>query len=233
MNLGVYIFYVYDETSLSDFTNYTDPFYVTPGGQSREGIDGTFRYVTVPGLGVLPVNFSSFKATCGDKGVSINWTTSSEQNASHFEIEKSTDGFSWTKIDQVEAAGNSSTDRNYQYLDLAGGVAQYRIRQVDFDGQANYSAIRSVDCESKDVSVQVYPIPARDNLNIAVRSDKSIRTEFKVFDMGGKMVKSLPVVLNSGNSNVAMNVSNLPSGEYVIRSTDGMLQLNKKFTIAR
>ena len=112
-------------------------------------------------------------------------------------------------------------------------MAQYRIRQVDFDGQASYSAIRSVDCESKDVSVQVYPIPARDNLNIAVRSDKSIRTEFKVFDMGGKMVKSQPVVLNSGNSNVAMNVSNLPSGEYVIRSTDGMLQLNKKFTIAR
>lgn len=181
---------------------------------------------------VTPVLFTDYKVNCSDKGASISWSTASESNSDYFAIEKNTNG-NWVVIDKVAAAGNSSASRSYQYLDLEGGTAQYRIKQVDKDGGFTYTAIRQTNCRSSAVGVVIYPVPANDVLNVAIRTDKAIRIELQVLDMTGRMVRRQAAVLNPGNNKVVINTAGLASGEYVIRSSDGTVKLNQQFTIAR
>lgn len=184
-------------------------------------------------VGTLPVLFTNYNVNCNDKGTAISWSTATEINSSHFEIQKNVNG-TWATIDRVTASGNSNEIRKYQYLDLAAGVAQYRIKQVDLDGHFVYSPVRYTSCENrKNINIVIFPVPVSDVLNIAIRTDKAIQTELQLLDMSGRIVKRQAAVLNSGNTNLSINVSSLSSGEYIIRSKDGTLQLNQKFTILR
>ncbi|MCH5690479.1 hypothetical protein LWM68_43360 [Niabella sp. W65] len=64
----------------------------------------------------LPVTFGSIKAVRKGATLYINWTTTSETNNSHFEIEASIDGKSFTSIKTVNskaANGNSSSPVDY------------------------------------------------------------------------------------------------------------------------
>lgn len=194
----------------------------------------SLTYTTPLALGstVLPVTFADFNVNCADKGTLITWKTATELDNDYFVIEKYIDN-TWTVVDRVDGAGNSNTDRNYQYLDLESGAAQYRIRQVDMDGKYSFSITKMVSCQDKKVSIVMYPVPASDQLNIAIRTDKSLRTELRIFDMSGRVVKTQTANLNSGNNKVTINVSQLSAGEYIIRSSDATLPLNRKFTVAK
>lgn len=192
----------------------------------------TFNVPLLLGPIVTPVLFTDYKVNCSDKGASITWSTASEINSDYFAIEKNVNG-SWTTIDKVTAAGNSSVSRSYQYLDLEGGIAQYRIKQVDKDGGFTYTAIRQTNCRTNTINVVIYPVPANDVLNVAIRTDKAIRTELRVLDMTGRIVRRQTAILNTGNNKVVINTAGLASGEYVIRSSDGTVKLNQPFTIAR
>jgi hypothetical protein len=195
----------------------------------------SLTYATPIPLGTevaTPVLFTSYDVTCVDKGAAITWVTATEINSSHFDIEKNT-GNGWVTIGSVPAAGTSNTTKKYQYLDLEAGAALYRVKQVDDDGRFVYTAQRSKNCTGRLVNVVLYPVPTANVLNVAIRADRPIRTELQVYDMAGRIVKSQAASLNSGNNNFTINVAGLAVGEYILRSTDGTLQLNKKFTIAR
>ena len=182
---------------------------------------------------ILPVTFSKYNLTCSDKGAILTWTTSYEQNTSKFEIQKSLDGNNWETIDQVAAAGNSNDQKNYQYLDLNGGTAFYRIRQVDNDGRFEYTSVKRADCKKTQYDVALYPVPAKDNLSVVIRSDNASRTELQIMDMLGKTLQRVPAQINRGNNNFNLNVSELPAGQYMLVGSDPSIQINKKFTIIR
>ena len=181
----------------------------------------------------LPVTFSNYDVKCNDKGALIKWSTASEQNSDRFEIQRSTNGNDWVTIDNVAAAGNSSSDKNYQYLDIYGGTAFYRIRQVDVDGRFTYTAIKTTNCKAGQFDVTLYPVPAKDKLNIVVQSDKELKTDLQVLDMTGKIVQRTIIQINKGNNNIVLDINNLPGGQYLLVSSDPAVLINKKFTIVR
>jgi len=185
------------------------------------------------GLTILPVLFSKFDAKCTNTGTLISWATTQEANSSKFEIERSTNGTTWTNIGSVPAAGNSTSDRAYQQIDLIGGTALYRIKQIDKDGQFIYTNVARTNCQVKNISSVIYPVPAQDVLNVVIKSDRSVRTQLMVFDMQGKLVKKLDAAITAGNNNFRINLIGLASGDYMLRSNDAVIQLNKIFTISR
>jgi len=142
-------------------------------------------------------------------------------------------GIDWISIDNVAAAGNSTDQRNYQYLDLFGGTAFYRIRQVDIDGRFVYTAVKRTECQKSQYDVALYPVPARDNLNVVIRSEINTRTEIQILDINGRSLRRVAVQINKGNNNIQLNVSNLPAGQYMLVGSDPSIQINKKFTIIR
>ncbi len=85
----------------------------------------------------LPVELLYFEGTEYPTSNSLKWATASEQNSSHFTIERSTDGENWEEIATKSAAGNSTEKINYYYLDniFKFVLYYYRLIQYDIDGQ--------------------------------------------------------------------------------------------------
>lgn len=187
---------------------------------------------TALGSAAVPVLFTKFNAKCNANGTLISWATAQESNSSHFEIERSVNGNSWTKIGKVSAAGNSSNDRNYQQIDLSGGTALYRIKQVDLDGKFIYTAIERTNCETKNITSVIYPVPVKDFLNVVIKSDKVLKTQLMVFETTGKLVRKIDASIINGNNNFTINMTGLASGEYFIRSSNPEINISKQFTLA-
>jgi hypothetical protein len=188
------------------------------------------------GLNVTPVTFSKYDVRCSDRGTTLTWSTSAEYNTSYFEVEKSANGSGndWRTIGKTSAAGNSSVNRNYQYLDLEAGTAAYRIKQVDINGRITYTDIKRSSCEAKSLDVVLYPVPAKDRLTVAIRASRAARVNLNVIDATGRIVlRQSNTTINAGNNNILLDVHNLPAGDYILVSSDPSVYINQKFVIAR
>jgi hypothetical protein len=205
----------------------------TDGGSTEYEYLSPFLNAPTPLGSALPVQFTKFETKCTNTGTLISWATAQEFNSSSFEIERSTNGSNWVNVGSIGAAGNSASEKAYQQVDLNGGNAFYRIKQVDKDGSFVYTAIERANCAVKTITTLIYPVPATDVLNIVIKSDRAIRTQLQVFDIHGKLVKTQDANVQNGNNNFRINLSGLAAGDYIIRSNDATLELNKVFTIAR
>jgi hypothetical protein len=84
----------------------------------------------------LPVELTQFEATPYPQWNVVKWTTASEQNSSHFDLEMSLDGEEWRKIATKSAAGNSTQEIKYSHIDYnLNSLVYYRLQQFDIDGQ--------------------------------------------------------------------------------------------------
>ncbi len=115
----------------------------------------------------------------------------------------------------------------------SGGSVYYRIKQVDLDGHFIYTSIIRTNCARKSIDIVIYPVPARDILNVIIRSDKSLKTQLLLVDGIGKIVRRIDATLFNGSNTFLFNLKGLASGEYLIRSSDPVVELNKKFNIVR
>ena len=165
------------------------------------------------GGAVLPIILQEFTTSVNSNNINLHWTTASEINNSHFEIQRSIDGHTWTAIGQVSGAGTTTTAHHYTFIDHnpALGYNYYRLKQVDFDGAYDYSEIVSAALRGSG-SLTMSPNPVNDILYLAPG------TEIRIFDQLGRMVFS---TLVSGNS---IDISNLPSGLYIADLRNGSEQ---------
>jgi hypothetical protein len=149
--------------------------------------------------GALPVELTFLQAACHDDGFVLNWATASENNSSHFEVEKSENGTDWSVIGSVQAAGNSTQDIHYSFIDSEKSFSNkyYRLNQVDIDGKNEFYGPVQVNCES-DEFITSYPNPSKNEFNVLVKS-KSIGTAtMKIIDASGSIVACNEIQLNDG-----------------------------------
>lgn len=97
----------------------------------------------------LPVTWLYFqaRATAADV-VALSWATASELNNDRFEIERSTDGSTFTRVGSVLGSGTTLSISTYSFnhvgLPANAKVLYYRIKQVDYDGSFTYSVVAEV-----------------------------------------------------------------------------------------
>ncbi|RYY70143.1 MAG: T9SS type A sorting domain-containing protein [Chitinophagaceae bacterium] len=183
--------------------------------------------------GTVPVLFSSFDAKCSNNGTVVSWSTAQESNSDYFEVQRSTDGSTWKTIGKTPAAVNSSRETKYNQVDLEGGNAMYRIKQVDRNGQATYTDVERENCTVRNITTLIYPVPAKEALNVVIKSDRAVRTQLAVFDISGKLVKGVDANIQNGTNNFRIDLNGLKSGDYILRSTDASIELNKQFTVVQ
>jgi len=164
----------------------------------------------------LPVTFNSFTATRNKSNVIVKWETSTEVNSSGFAVERNING-TWEQVAFVHSqapGGNSSSDLNYQYIDLntAKGISQYRIKQVDIDNKSKYTDIRSVKGDGQMGGIVVYPNPTADGRVNVVFDNASVTRSITVSDMSGRTVKQINSITNNN-----ITIDNLQPGMYSLR----------------
>lgn len=177
----------------------------------------------------LPVLFLDFDAACQNGAVFLSWSTGQEINASHFEVQASQNGSSWTTIGTVPAAGNSQSVNDYHFNDAAISGKFYRIREVDVDGQSQLTTVQLADCNQS--GWKVWPNPVDEQLQISMMSAGNDRALVNVYDNLGRLVISRTVELSAGNNQVLLPVHSLQSGHYVIEMTwkDGSERKQERF----
>lgn len=136
-----------------------------------------------------PVQFLGLKVSSAVSGAQISWATASEENNSHFIVQRSIDGVNFGDIGQVKGTGNSAEIINYSFRDSENfyQTVYYRIMQVDFDGHFSYSRIQHLNPGSGDQLV-VYPVPVKSGGTIRLKhQDFSGRVTVNIYDLSGKI----------------------------------------------
>ena len=159
---------------------------------------------------VVPVTWLSFNARLAGKTVLLDWKTATESNSSHFEVERSINGFEFEKIGIVKAAGNSNSISSYDFTDRLPikGMNYYRIKQVDLDGKYTYSEIRKVDIKTELPLFALYNNPSNGS-GIIIKTGITSAL-LGIFDITGKKLTEITVQ----NHTQQINLSALPSGTY-------------------
>ncbi len=159
---------------------------------------------------ILPVTGMQLTAVKNIAGILLQWSTFTETNADYFDILHSTDGISYTKIGQLQAAGNSTGVTNYswQHTSPASGNQFYQIRENDLDGRYQLSNIRQVLSATGGFSLA--PNPASGNVIISCPVTGSILTLIIRNSTGAEMIRQN---IQSGQTN--LDISRLPAGIYL------------------
>jgi len=184
----------------------------------------------------LPVKLADFTATFNQdqSKVQLQWATVTETNSSHFVVEKSTDGASFTETGMVITEGNSIERKDYSFTDnianVKATVLYYRLKQVDIDGKSELSSVRMVRITKpgyNDLYLQAFPNPATDYLKIAIPAEwVNKRVYYELLTSSGAVVKRTENALAAQVE--IFNVGGLASGMYVIRATSGGETLSQK-----
>jgi len=175
----------------------------------------------------LPVKLTSFTATLNSKQdkADLNWTTASEINVSHFEIERSFDGNNFEQLAVVLAAGNSSGNLSYSYPDnvsgLSTGVIYYRLKMIDIDGKYSYSNVRMVRIakqSDKMISVNTFPNPVTSELHVTIPNAwQNKKVTYEVIANNGQVMSRIEAA--SATQTESINTSRLAAGFYIVRAS--------------
>ncbi|HRE39338.1 MAG TPA: T9SS type A sorting domain-containing protein, partial [Chitinophagaceae bacterium] len=181
--------------------------------------------------GPLPVTWLYFNGTNEGKNNLLKWATGTEQNSKEFRLERSLNGTDYSQIAVIPAAGNSTTERRYDYTDqridrLNSRVMFYRLKQVDLDDRFRYSNIVRLNYNKEgNTPTIVYPNPTRGVINILVGDRSVIGTEAIVSDVNGRIMKK--VIITAANQQI--DLSAYSNGLYLIRlSNDEVLKVMKQ-----
>ncbi|GAA4372915.1 hypothetical protein GCM10023186_02910 [Hymenobacter koreensis] len=180
---------------------------------------GPFTFGSTRLINPLPVELSAFTAVADGEGTArLTWTTSSERNNTGFEVERSLNGQAWQRLGFVPGHGTSTQPHSYFYRDVAGlsGRVFYRLRQIDTDGQTNYSPVATVLLQLGKNALAVYPNPAKATVNLRLSTPGNGPVQVQLTDITGRVV--LRTDLSFANSEAALPLTGaLKPGVYLLQ----------------
>jgi hypothetical protein len=141
----------------------------------------------------LPVELTSFSGEIKNDRPLLSWSTATEKNNNHFELEKSSDGLSFKTTTQIESKaknGNSSSPLYYETTDLETNenTTYYRLKQVDHDKSFSYSKIITVNQTTSPKKLLVYPNPSKGKFILDLSFlKKNQQMQVQIFDQLGQL----------------------------------------------
>jgi hypothetical protein len=137
----------------------------------------------------LPLSLLDFTGEAVNSSVRLRWKTAWEQGTSAFEVERSTDGVTYTRVGAVKAAGNSQDLRNYEFMDAnpPSGILHYRLRQVDADGKFGFSQTVRIRMDGRS-AVNIGPNPTGGQATLRLPSGWTGLYECRIINASGAVV---------------------------------------------
>jgi hypothetical protein len=114
---------------------------------------------------LLPVTLTGFTVSEQNNTNILEWTTTTENNAAGFSIERSNDGINFTAIGWVNSINGGTVINHYSYTDKQAGSGKnyYRLKVSDLNGNTGSTAAISISAVN-NIGLKTYPIPVKDHL---------------------------------------------------------------------
>jgi len=210
----------------------------TPIAGILTDIDGDTRSTTAPYKGAdeaslpIPVELVAFNASLVQGNVVLTWKTATEINNRGFEVERGTNG-EFITIGFISGAGTTTQEQTYTFTDkqVAIGLHNYRLKQIDLDGSYSYSNTIEVDVTTPltfSLS-QNYPNPFNPTTKISYSIPFDSKVTISIYSITGEVVAELVNdFVAAGSYSVDFDGSDLASGMYIYKMTAGnFTQTNK------
>lgn len=165
---------------------------------------------------LLPVTFMGITAKKEISNTIVRWDVADEIDVRGYEVEKSLDGRTFTKVGFVSANGKPA----YSFSDNqpAEGAVYYRVKNVDIDGRFKYSSIVKLNGKNaSSIVVKAFPIPARNTLT--VQHDKlGAGGSITLATADGRTVKQITPAPTAIQTN--LDLAGQTPGVYIVKITD-------------
>ncbi len=203
----------------------------------------TFSDWSLGDQSALPVELSSFSASVAGSNVKLRWETATEVNNFGFEVERKVGSLQSTvgnyeKVGFVNGSGNSNSPKNYSFEDknVSAGKYSYRLKQIDNDGQFEYS--KSIEVEfgtpKKFELSQNYPNPFNPTTTIRFDIPEPSNVKLTLFNILGQEIKTLVNEFKeSGIHTINFDASELNSGMYIYKLESGSFTQTRKMTLIK
>jgi len=169
---------------------------------------------------VLPVELISFNGKVINNTVHLAWKTASEIENSHFEIERSPDGKNFKGIGKVKGNGTTLEAQYYSFEDktFSKGLNYYRLKQIDFDGDYEYSEIVVLRSEQGKEQIFFSPNPTNiGQVRFSYNSPRYGKLHTQVLDLSGKVLLDYDLQVVEGNNTLELDLNTLSKGMYFVR----------------
>lgn len=195
----------------------------------RSNICGPARMTPlVPENCALPAPLLAFQASPQPDGSTrLDWSAQQEGRLDGYEVQRSSNGFNWVPLGQVDAGGSQ-----YSFPDRLPfrGITYYRLRLVYADGTPGYSAIRQVGTEAGLATfIQLYPNPVAHQLSFEYHAPAAGLVELQILDVAGRQHGRLVRRIAAGNNPFVLDASGLAPGLYVLQTISGQQVHTAKF----
>ncbi len=175
----------------------------------------------------LPVELAYFQGRAFQGTIMLQWTTLSEINSSHFEIEKRTSSSDFKMIGAINSHHFSVDELNYRFEDdHPDYMNYYRLKMVDLDGSYEYSeTIMIVNPDFEGNEINVFPNPVKSKGSISFSSSKEQNgVKLVVYSIQGEIIYKKDISLLKGINTISLEVDEWPVGNYLIqiRTPDGI-----------
>ena len=181
--------------------------------------------------GTLPVSLSSFTGKLNGNATQLDWKTQSEQNNSHFDILRSTDGKVFELIGTKAGNGTTQQVSNYSFTEKAplAGVIYYKLRQVDFDGKSEEFGPLAVESFlQSDKDLKAY-LTNDGQLVLQVNAAKPGSAAVRITNIAGQKISESTINLNQGEKQFFVPANNLVKGIHVVTVQNGEFVQQVKF----
>ncbi|GAA3975562.1 hypothetical protein GCM10022407_21390 [Hymenobacter antarcticus] len=170
----------------------------------------------------LPVELTAFTATAvKNVDTQLAWNTASEKNNDYFNVERSLNGTDFVKIGQVIGQGSKSAPTDYALTDTGIGAkvsstVYYRLQQVDTDGTATYSPVRTaafVKALASAPAITLFPNPGKMTSTLDLTQLPTGTYQVSLLDATGRVVMN--TTLSAGLTHV-LTLNSLANGTYTV-----------------
>jgi hypothetical protein len=194
---------------------------------------------TITTVGPLPIFLTSFSGSIGDNNnVELSWSTLSETINYGFFVERRLQNtLTFAELPDAFVAGAGTTLEPHEYTwtdhNVAPGMYDYRLRQVDLNGNQTYTykislsvsgPLEVVD-DRRPVAFslhQNYPNPFNPATVVEYTLPTNELVTIKLFNTLGQKVRTLvDEFQTAGFKSVQLDAGTLPSGLYFYRMTAG------------
>ncbi len=137
----------------------------------------------------LPVAYTFFHAEYADNIVQVSWSTENEDKNSHFDVQRSSDGRTFSTIGTVDASVGQGESGDYRFMDNnpLPNISYYRLSQVDKDGTTTHSNMISVITSGRpEITPASFVLYGDIHISHSFAPDKTVG--FSVYTLDGRMV---------------------------------------------
>jgi hypothetical protein len=207
----------------------TNEILFTVNSDAGSSASNRFKVVFANTSNPLPVTFTNISVNPQPGSeVQVNWKVASENNIAQYNVERSTDGLTFSEAATITPKSNNGQAVSYNWIDAnpVAGTDYYRVKSVTKSGDVAYTGIVKETVGNLVPAISVYPNPVvGGHINLSLINAPAGKYTITLLNVSGQLVYAISIGHTTGNSVEPLQLpGGLPAGLYKLEATSAGIQ---------